>query len=414
MPWQPYHTVWALLVFGWIGNYMVRMAFSPLLEPVMAEFRLSHAEAGFLFSIFFYGYVAMQIPSGLLGDRFGRKRVLVAGILLVAVAALLTGLARTLAVLGLARLLTGLAQGMYFSNDRPLIAAATPRDRLALGQGVSFSGLGLGTALGVVVGGALGEVMPWRSVFLVLTVLPLLSATLIGRFVTEPVPPRGARPAGPGAAGPGTTAVFRSRDLWVLGLAGIAPIWTQWLIGTWGPALFAEVGVRALGRSAVYASLLGIAALPGLFTVGAVSDRLLRRGVGRKAVFAGAILAMAVLVAAMGGAVQARGPAWLLAALVFLTSFFVWGSWAPAYALLSELFPQRVMGIAFGLLNALSFIASLLAPYVTGWIKDWTGSFAGGCYLAALVGLAGVPVAMAVRPAFRLAPGPARPRDLQA
>ncbi len=414
MPWQAYHTVWALLVFGWVGNYMVRMAFSPLLEPVMAEFRLSHAEAGFLFSIFFYGYVAMQIPSGLLGDRFGRKRVLVTGILLVAMATLLTGLARSLAVLGLARLLTGLAQGMYFSNDRPLIAAATPRDRLALGQGVSFSGLGLGTALGVMAGGALGEVMSWRSVFLLLTVLPLLSATLIGRFVREPAPPRGAGPVAPGEAGSTTAAVFRSRDLWVLGLAGIAPIWTQWLIGTWGPALFAEIGVRELGRSAVYASLLGIAALPGLFTMGVVSDRLLSCGVGRKAVFAGSILAMAVLVAAMGATVQGRGPAWLLATLVFLTSFFVWGSWAPAYALLSELFPPRVMGIAFGLLNAVSFIASLLAPYVTGWIKDGTGSFAGGCYLAALVGLAGAPVAMAVRPAFRLAPGPVRCGDLRA
>ena len=99
MPWQAYHTVWALLVFGWICNYVVRMAFSPLLEPIMAEFGLSHAQGGFLFSVFFYGYVAMQVPAGLLGDRFGRKRVLVIGILLVAGAALVTGLSGTLAVL---------------------------------------------------------------------------------------------------------------------------------------------------------------------------------------------------------------------------------------------------------------------------------------------------------------------------
>ena len=58
--------------------------------------------------------------------------------------------------------------------------------------------------------------------------------------------------------------MFRLRDLWLLAVAGIAPIWTQWLVGTWGPALFAEVGVKELGRSAVYASVLGIAAPPGL------------------------------------------------------------------------------------------------------------------------------------------------------
>jgi ACS family tartrate transporter-like MFS transporter len=54
------------------------------------------------------------------------------------------------------------------------------------------------------------------------------------------------------------------------------------------------------------------------------------------------------------------------------------------------------MGIAFGMLNGVAFIGALIAPYVTGWIKDWSGSFAGGCYLAAAVQLAAVPVALAV------------------
>jgi len=391
VPWQPYHSVWTLLVFGWICNYIVRMVFSPLLEPIMAEFGLSHAEGGFLFSVFFYGYVAMQVPAGLLGDRFGRKRVLVIGILLVAGASLATGLSSTLAVLVLARLVTGLAQGLYFANDRPIIAAATPPDRLAMGQGVSFSGLGVGTALGVLLGGALGELMPWRQVFLAVAVLPLVSATLIGRLVPDPGGAHGGR-----ASSQEVAAAFRTRDLWLLAVAGIAPIWTQWLVGAWGPALFAEIGVKELGRSAVYASILGVAAPPGLLAVGALSDRLLRRGIPRRSVIAGMIAVTAVLIACVGGVVQARGPVWLLVVAVFVTSFCFWGTWAPAYALTAELAPRRAMGIAFGVLNGVAFIGALIAPYVTGWIKDWSGSFAGGCYLAAAVQLAAVPVALAV------------------
>ena len=391
MPWQPYHSVWALLVFGWICNYVVRMVFSPLLEPIMAEFSLSHAQGGFLFSVFFYGYVAMQVPAGFLGDRFGRKRVLVTGILLVAAAALATGLSTSLAVLVLARFVTGLAQGMYFANDRPIIAAATPADRLAVGQGVSFSGLGIGTALGVLLGGALGELMPWRQVFLVVAVLPLVSATLIGRLVPAPGGAAAAR-----ASGSEVAIVFRLRDLWLLAIAGIAPIWTQWLVGTWGPALFAEVGVKELGRSAVYASVLGVAAPPGLLAVGALSDRLLRRGIPRRTVVAGMIAVTAVLIACVGGIVQARGPVWLLALAVFATSFSFWGTWAPVYALTAELAPRRAMGVAFGVLNGVAFIGAIVAPYVTGWIKDWSGSFAGGCYLAALLQIVAVPVALAV------------------
>ena len=69
----------------------------------------------------------MQVPAGLLGDRFGRKRVLVIGILLVSGAALITGLSGTLAVLAMARLLTGLAPGMY--SPTIALAVGSPRPR---------------------------------------------------------------------------------------------------------------------------------------------------------------------------------------------------------------------------------------------------------------------------------------------
>jgi cyanate permease len=54
------------------------------------------------------------------------------------------------------------------------------------------------------------------------------------------------------------------------------------------------------------------------------------------------------------------------------------------------------MGIAFGVLNGVAFIGAIVAPYVTGWIKDWSGSFAGGCYLAAFLQIVAVPLALAV------------------
>jgi sugar phosphate permease len=240
----------------------------------------------------------------------------------------------------------------------------------------------------------LGELMPWRAVFLVLMVLPLGSAVLIGRYVPEP--PRSA-PGDAAGRTPGLGTVLRHRNLWLLGLAGMSMNWTQWVIGTWGPALFAESGVRDLGRSALYASLLGVAALPGLFTMGRLSDRLHRRGIPRKTVMAAAILAMSGLTAALGAAVAVRAPAGVLGGLVFATSFFVWGAWPPAFALMSETFPARVMGFAFGLFNAICFGASLVAPYVTGFIRDGTGSFAGGCYFAAALALVAVPVTLAVR-----------------
>ena len=82
MPIPFYSVIWGILVYTWICNYLIRMALSSLLPPIIEEFGLSYTSAGFLSTGFFYAYLAMQLPAGVLGDRFGRKRLLLAGVLL--------------------------------------------------------------------------------------------------------------------------------------------------------------------------------------------------------------------------------------------------------------------------------------------------------------------------------------------
>ncbi|MBI3030499.1 MAG: MFS transporter, partial [Candidatus Rokubacteria bacterium] len=48
------YLVWGLLVYAWVGNYMIRMALSSLLPPIMGEFGLSYTRAGLLATAFFY------------------------------------------------------------------------------------------------------------------------------------------------------------------------------------------------------------------------------------------------------------------------------------------------------------------------------------------------------------------------
>src|SRR5919204_2479995 len=130
MPDTPYYAVWAVLVYAWVANYLIRMALGPLLPPIMEELALSYTQAGFLSTAFFYAYMAIQFPAGAFGDRFGRKRSLITGVLLGALAAVSTGSARSFGALFAARLLTGIGQGFLFSNDRVIIAAVTPRDKM--------------------------------------------------------------------------------------------------------------------------------------------------------------------------------------------------------------------------------------------------------------------------------------------
>jgi len=401
MPASPYYAIWVLLVYAWVANYLIRMAIGPLLPPIMDELGLSYAGAGFLSTAFFYAYMAMQFPAGVLGDRFGRKRMLAAGLLLGSLASTLTGLAGSFAALFAARLLTGLSQGFLFSNDRVIIAATTPRNKIALGQGVSFSGPGIGTTLGILLAGVLGELMPWRGVFYVFALPPVLAAVLIWRLVPEP--PRGAVATDPDWP---FRRVLRSSDFWLLGVTGIMPVYVQFLLATWGPLLFAEVGVKDLGRSASLASLQGIVAPFGLLLSGLLADRMQRRGVSRKVIIAAAVTLMALSLSGMGVLVQQHAPPWMLAVLVLGTSFFVWCTWSPAFAILGELFPASVLGKAFGLYNTACFLGAVTGPLVTGWIKDLTGSFAAGLYGGAMLSLLSVGTAMALGSPFRLGRGP--------
>ncbi len=393
---SPY-LIWSLLVYAWIANYMVRMALSSLLPPIMTELSLSYTRAGLLATAFFYAYMAMQLPAGFLGDRLGRRRVILAGILLGVAASLLTGLAGSFVTLFLARLLTGIGQGCLFSNDRVIIAAYTPKEKMALGQGVSFSGLGVGTTLGLLLAGALGELMPWRGVFVLFAAPPLLAAILLWRLVPEP--PSVAR-----ADTEGWTfgRVAATPELWLLGAAGIMPVYLQFMLATWGPLFFSEVGVTDLARSAFYASFQGVAAPFGLFAMGWLADRAHERGISRKVVIALTILLAGASIGGMGWVMAVKGSVGLVAFFMMATSFFIWGTWGPSYALLAERFPPAILGTAFGLMNTVCFLGSVVGPFLTGWIKDVTGSFAWGCYGAAVVAGLGAIVAMAFPPAFCL------------
>lgn len=436
--WQSYHTVWAVLIFAWMTNYLVRMGLSPVLVPIMREFQLTYVQAGLLATAFFYAYTFMQLPAGVLGDWIGKKTILVLAPIWWGLMSLLTGLAPTFTLLFVARFLTGVGQGTYFGNDRPVIAAYTPPDKMGFGQGISFTGLGMGMAIGIFLAGLIADSWGWRMVFVLFAIPSLVAGLVVWWKIQEPPRTQGVRlpgwmwllllPFPPFLLG-GLSAdwallrwasllfpllfllglvsresYLRRGDLWITYLSGIAPIYCLWVVGIWAPAMFLEIGVKELSRSSLLSSLLGISAIPSLLLMGILSDRLARRGKGRKGLAAVILLGLSVAMVLMGAAVASRAHPLVLAVVVFAAGFCIWGVWAPIYALLSEISPARIRGTSFGMNNTVNFLGSLIAPIATGWIKDVSGSFAGACYLAAAIGFGGALVLCLVRPAFSWAP----------
>jgi MFS family permease len=377
----PYVLVWLLLIFAWAANFVIRIGFSALLPSIMSELSLSYTRAGLLASAFFYAYVIMQIPSGLLGDRYGRRRILLLGLLGGALSAGLTGLAGSFAALFTARALTGAFQGSLFSNDRAIIATVTPPDRIGLGQGVSFAGPGLVLTAGLVMGGLLVEVLPWRTVMVLFALGPIAAALLIARFVPSPAPSPAQEPLGRRLGG-----LFANGPLWLL----------AFILATWAPLFFQEAGVTDVGRAGIYAALQGIAASLGMIVGGFTHDRLARRGFQSKTVIVAGLAALALSMLAMAAVIAQRSvPA--LAMLVFLAAFFCWSIWGAVYTLLGRMVRAEDLGAAFGWSNSISFLGAIVGPIATGWARDLTGSFSAGCLLAAVLAAAGVALIGGVR-----------------
>lgn len=387
----PYVAVWLLLVVAWTANFVIRIGFSALLPPIIAELGLSYTRAGVLAGAFFWAYVAMQIPAGLLGDRFGRRRVLLAGLVGGGAAAALTGAAESFALLVVARILTGACQGSLFSNDRAIIVAVTPPDKIGLGQGVSFSGPGIGLTLGFLLGGVLGQWLSWRVTFWLFALGPLLAALCIALWV--PAPPVAGRP---GRAGARLLDVLTHGRLWLLGAVGCCGIYAQFVLATWAPLFFQETGVGELGRAGAYASLQGLAAVAGLVAGGLVADRARRRGLGHAPVVGAGLAALTIAVGLMAAAIAHRSPL-ALAVTLFAAAFFCWSIWAAVYAMLGEMVAAENLGTAFGLLNSISFLGAVAGPPLTGWVRDATGSFTVGCLLAGTVALVGAALTFTVR-----------------
>jgi MFS transporter, ACS family, D-galactonate transporter len=392
--------VWLVLVVAWTTNFTIRVAFAALLPFVMHDLALSYTRAGILSAAFFYAYGIGQLPAGVLGDRFGRRRVLMIGLAVGAVACGLTGFATSFFTLMLARLLTGASHASLFSNDRAIIASVTPREKMAVGQGISFTGPGLGLILGLGLGGVLAERFSWRVACWLFAVGPLVAAVLVRRFVPASRPPSTS-----GRLLQRLRVVLRRRDLWVLGVASACAIYVQFVLGTWAPMLFLEVGVGDSSRAGLYAAAQGVAAVAGLMAGGIVADAARRRGIGRKSIMVGSMTAVAAAMVAMAFVLTHQRSPLALGVVLFVGAFFVWSTWGPAYALIGEIESGPDLATAFGLCNTVSFVGAMIGPMATGWARDVTGSFVVACLIAAGVSAVGAVIALGVRTAGPSSPG---------
>jgi len=381
---KDYHKVWITVIFIWISIYTVRITLSPALPFVISEFKLTYTEAGIAASIIFYTYTSMQFVAGFLGARVGRKRLLLIGTVINGLGGLLTAAASSFPQLILARILTGLGAGLIFSNDRAIVASYTPSSMSGTGQGLSFSGTGLGMTLGILLGGLITVSIGWRWAFIVFSLFTIIPILLTTTMTSEPPSNKDRN-----ISSKAVRQLFYNKDYLVLILGGFPVQYSFWVLATWLPTILIESGQADAALSSGVTALLGVSVPLGLITLGRLADILTARGGDSRSILTFSSVSLSFVLFIITLLVFYRASILLIAPLIFLASFLIFGIGAVQLRAVSKIVKNEIlMPIAFGYLNGVSFIGPIVSPYVTGLLRDITGDFLWGLVLSFIVPLA--------------------------
>ncbi|MBI2847001.1 MAG: MFS transporter [Chloroflexi bacterium] len=371
----------AALGLGWLVLSIDRSTPSPILSIIGRDFGLSGAEMGAIASAYFFPYVAMQVPAGVIGDRVGLKKVLVAMYLVIGVGALATGLfAVSYSLLLTFAVLRGLGAGAFFSGAYGITMQTVPAGKRGISTAIVTSGASLGMALGL----ALPAVIylatdSWRAPFLLFAV-PLFAMAIVLLFALGDIKHVEVERGGPRAI----MDILKNKDLMLLNVALFCVLYGHWTALTWGASLFAvERGMR-VDIAGFFAAIIALSSIPGVIIMGRLSDT-----VGRKRLSAVLLL---IGVATIFSMAYFKSPVALIVALVLygLVGSPAWAAVSIAWVGDHVSAGRRVgVGTAMGVTNTFAMSASVVAPVVSGWVRDRSGSLEGAFYLAAVIVLLG-------------------------
>lgn len=383
----PYWIKTVIIFFlGWVVIYAARSVLSPVMPQIETEFGLSKSQLGLISSLFFLAYTLLQVPAGLLGDRLGRKRILVSGFMLFTLFMAAISISPTFLIFMLLWMLTGASQGVYYGPQYALSSEAIPKKWITLGSAVIGSGMSFGIALGYYLSSFMIEHYhtTWKMPFLTMALPVLIVALLMLVFIREKAPSTDANPA----AGTETKGdfkfgdLFKNRNLLMAYITIFCSIYGFFVIITWLPYYLQKERGMDIVHAAGIASIVPWISVLGTLICSYISDKL-----GRRKPVVLCMLPFSLL--AIFGIVYSSSEAALIGVLV-LYGFIGKISLNPVLiALVADNAPRAALSTAFGLYNFFGMAASIFAPYVTGFIADSTGSLNAGFYFAALITVVG-------------------------
>lgn len=395
----------ALLIPVALLNYLDRQMLAAMKFSLMAEIPDIGSEAnwGKILALFKWTYAFLSPVGGYLADRFSRRHVIAASLVVWSAVTWATGQVTSYDQLLLTRAVMGISEAFYIPAALALIADHHPGATRSRAVGLHQMGI----YAGIIVGGFSGYAadhpeLGWRWMFELCGLIGVLYALplfLLVRNAPPSVAPESAR-SSPAAA---LRELLTNRSFVLLVLYFTLPAMAGWIVRDWMPAILkAEFGLGQ-GKAGVSATLYWmVAAIVAALVGGWLADRWMQR-TPRGRIYTSAI-GMVLIVVAMMGVGYSPQTGLLGVAIAFLILFGIgWGFFdINNMPILCQIARPHLRATGYGLMNLVSISCGGLADLGFGVLRDWHvplllifGIFAG-------VALISVVLVLLIRPAVGL------------
>ncbi len=369
--------VFAVLAVGYFFVYFHRMSVSVVGSDIVEEVG---GTIGILSSVYFWTYTAMQIPCGLLTDRFGPRAVSTAFLVVASIGSLMTSFGGSFWMMVLGKIMIAAGMAVVYVPLMKLVSVWFPKRDYAVLSGVVIAVGNVGAIAASGPLSLLAEAVGWREVFLILGVITLLLAASCALVIrdhprqkglpsveeSEGIPASSDDSAGRVPVLKGLRIVVSGgRRFWPCALAYFLVYGSIMVFqGTWAIKYFNSVYGFALSAAWMITALgigkiLSTVAIGALTTKGVITSK-------RSAMICGtaAFAAVWAVIFLFAGMIDSY---WFWFSVSFLFGFFG-GFMTLTFAAIKEWYPIAIAGTAVSAANIFLFLGASVGTTVSGWM----------------------------------------------
>jgi MFS family permease len=352
--------------------------FSAFVEPLQRDFGASRGSVSLVFSLAGFLYFGLGVVSGPLADRWGSRRLAVAGMILLGLGLAAASMARSLTEIYLAY---GLGVGLGVGACYVPVLGAVQRwfeRRRGFASGIAVSGIGVGTLAMPPLAALLIEALGWRNAYLILGLLAAVIGSGLALLIENDPRDRGLGPDGDPPPAATILAVSSAKPE---GASVREAITSRRFVALYAACLICAFGVfvpfvhlvpYALDHGVAQSSavlllgVIGVGSTAGRFFLGGLADRI-GRGPSLLLMYLGMALALVIWAISTG--------IWSLAAFAFVFGVFYGGWVAVLPALVMDYFGGRNVSGIIGILYTSVAFGTLIGPSAAGFAFDLRHSY---------------------------------------